>query len=299
MEKFSVLAIFAVLFIAGCAQNVDVSEIAKAQPLVQQFIDEHPGSTLKAIYIPQESVSGNMDQIRLDCGDQMVAKNYYFVNVTNPDFNLIAFIDPVGQTLDCSIVKDTRTGSITKPNPIGQYSKSVFVESCFTDKELAIIENNGKGVLNNGDIHVFLDDVNQNCQIKAEGLQPGETLNCKLNATGIVGYLTVQTSSEKVIGASNCEVSPEHVVRDSSKNVSFVLCNKDAGFLMLRNTGTSRISREDIVIFIDGFKIYCDDVGQTAEPDGNFGCNLGPALRSAQNIEIITPGSYVKTACIG
>ena len=108
------LLVVAVVIISGCIQWTDVSLLAQQAPAVRQFLAEHPGSTIKTIYLSKENVFDNLNQIKTDCGDKMEVASYYKTTINSTNLTLLAYTNEAAQRLDCLIVKDLNTGEITQ-----------------------------------------------------------------------------------------------------------------------------------------------------------------------------------------
>jgi hypothetical protein len=92
-----------VIFSSGCI-NIDPEAFARAMPMVQDFLDEHPNAELHIVHYSASEAEAVLDQIKEDCGKTTIeAKEYYFVNLTDPDTDLMvrAWIDWETQTVEC------------------------------------------------------------------------------------------------------------------------------------------------------------------------------------------------------
>jgi hypothetical protein len=98
-----IIFVAAVVATSGCV-NFDPEAFAKAMPMIQEFLEEHPNAEIHIVhYSPLEAIE-MLDFIKEDCGKTTVeVKEYYFVNITDPDSDLIirAWIDWSNRLVEC------------------------------------------------------------------------------------------------------------------------------------------------------------------------------------------------------
>ena len=98
-----VILVALVVASSGCI-NLDPEAFARAMPMVQEFLKEHPNAELHIVHYSATEAEAILDQIKEDCGKTTIeAKEYYFVNITDPDTDLMvrAWIDWETQTIEC------------------------------------------------------------------------------------------------------------------------------------------------------------------------------------------------------
>lgn len=109
MKGIVVIGVIGILLIEillfGCTGKTDVTTIAKTLPEIQSFLKAYPNATMKIILLDEESVLQDIDSIRESCGNQIEVKSYYKITVESPEFDLVTFLEPQNQTVECSIVK--------------------------------------------------------------------------------------------------------------------------------------------------------------------------------------------------
>jgi subtilase family serine protease len=169
----SLLLVLGIILVTGCVlQGADIDTMLKQSSAVQNFLVQHPGATTKTIYLDQEDVMDSIDQIRSDCGQQMDIKAYYKTELTAPDIQLLAYVDPAAQRLECVITKDLRTGQITQQTTTQRTNTTTtqpmtptYVQkTCtgfqyFTYKDHTLTGNQLQLVLVNGDKPVSIKNV--------------------------------------------------------------------------------------------------------------------------------------------
>lgn len=98
-----VIFVAAVVASSGCL-SIDPEAFARTMPMVKEFLEEHPNAELHIVHYSASEAEGILDQIKEDCGKTTIeAKEYYFVNLTDPDTDLMirAWIDWETQTVEC------------------------------------------------------------------------------------------------------------------------------------------------------------------------------------------------------
>ncbi len=91
-----------VIMTSGCI-NIDPEAIAKANPVIQEFLREHPNADLRIIHYSANESVDMIDLIRDECGkDTIEPKEFYLVNVTEPGYMGVAWVDWEAQTVECA-----------------------------------------------------------------------------------------------------------------------------------------------------------------------------------------------------
>jgi eight-cysteine-cluster-containing protein len=106
-----------VMSFSGCT-GLDPTALATSNSMIQQFLDEHPNAQIKVTHFTAEQSKNMIDQIRKDCDNPYVdEKEFYRVNVTDPDTNFYAtvWIDWSTQTVECVFKVGTEGKTVEKP----------------------------------------------------------------------------------------------------------------------------------------------------------------------------------------
>lgn len=133
MKDISLLIpLVGIVLVSGCIGQAP-EDIAKANPTVQQFLDEHPNAEITATYFPESQVQEIIDTIRTECNNpQMQSKNYYKVHVTDPSsgFSVIGWIDWDNKITLCIITKGGDPCANISCNDYCSGNESFFNGSC-------------------------------------------------------------------------------------------------------------------------------------------------------------------------
>ncbi|MFC2143540.1 hypothetical protein ACFLQN_04015 [Candidatus Aenigmatarchaeota archaeon] len=110
MKIFALAAILivATLIVSGCVDG-GVTSIAKSLPQAQEFLNNHPNADIRVILLPEESVEENIDEIRAECGEEMVSRSYYKATFIEGDTKLIMYLDSETRDLICFIKEGEET----------------------------------------------------------------------------------------------------------------------------------------------------------------------------------------------
>ena len=111
----SVLAV--IIAFSGCT-GLDPTAIATSNSMIKQFMNEHPNAQIKVTHFTAAQSKNIIDQIRQDCDNPYLdEKDYYRVNVTDPDTNFYAtiWIDWNNRTVECVFKIGTEGKVIEKP----------------------------------------------------------------------------------------------------------------------------------------------------------------------------------------
>ncbi len=115
-----------VVFSSGCIS--DPTAFARAIPMVNDFLEEHPNAELSIVHYSASEAEGILDQVKEDCGKLTVeAKEFYFINLTDPSTGLVvrAWIDWEGKIVECVF----KEGIIVDP----ENCTSLHRSACFGD----------------------------------------------------------------------------------------------------------------------------------------------------------------------
>jgi hypothetical protein len=109
--KLWLLLIIGAVLVSGCTtiEGGSVLDIAKTSPQVQEFLEQYPDASIKATYWNSESVSGIIEDIRIECGSQMEVKDYYKVEISSSDSDLVAWVDEANRRVDCVVITPETT----------------------------------------------------------------------------------------------------------------------------------------------------------------------------------------------
>lgn len=119
MRYLGLLSLVGIVFLAGCATQVDVSSIAKQLPAVQEFLNQHPNAEIKALLLSAETVQQNIEEITKACGGPLPIKSYWKVVVTENNNLIIVYLEPKEISPVCiSRTKLTEGGEVTSPLPV-------------------------------------------------------------------------------------------------------------------------------------------------------------------------------------
>jgi len=113
----SVLAV--IIAFSGCI-GLDPTALATSNSMIKQFMDEHPNAEIKVTHFTAAQSKNMIDQIRKDCDNPYIdEKEFYRVNVTDPDTNFYAtvWIDWGTKTVECVFKMGTEGKVVEKPKP--------------------------------------------------------------------------------------------------------------------------------------------------------------------------------------
>lgn len=102
------LGIVVVLFISGCISGLDAESLAKASPIVQDFLEDHPNAEILATYFTENQSEMMLAEIREECANPLLeAVESYRVRFTDKDtgFNAVVWIDWEERRVICAFKK--------------------------------------------------------------------------------------------------------------------------------------------------------------------------------------------------
>lgn len=94
-----------IILVSGCISGLDAESLAKASPIVQDFLEDHPNAEIIATHFTANQSSQILEEIREECANPMLeAKEYYRIRFTDPDTGLLAvvWIDWVERSVECA-----------------------------------------------------------------------------------------------------------------------------------------------------------------------------------------------------
>ena len=112
MENSKLLLIglmISVLVVSGCVSQtgglVAINEITKSLPAVEEFLEKHPNSEIKTVFLDKEYISKNIGDLIVSCGDQFKIKPYYRIDMESPDLITTLWVDSESLRVECSLTK--------------------------------------------------------------------------------------------------------------------------------------------------------------------------------------------------
>ncbi len=128
------LLFVSVILISGCI-NISPEQLALANPLVEQFLEEYPNARVTANYFSEERSAEILENITSECANPyMEAKDYYRVQIDDPDSGLrvIAWIDWDEKKIECAVKYGTgEEKEISKPGEEIKECKSHHSSKCY------------------------------------------------------------------------------------------------------------------------------------------------------------------------
>jgi len=123
----------AVIMSSGCV-NIDPQALAMANPMIQEFLDEHPNAEVRVTHYTKEQSKNILNKIWDDCNNEYIkSKDLYLVNITDLETDLYAvvWIDGNTQELEC-VIKYGSDEVTPEPTPTEYGSLNVQVNSYTT-----------------------------------------------------------------------------------------------------------------------------------------------------------------------
>jgi hypothetical protein len=127
IQPLLILSVMLVIAISGCT-SLDPAAFAKLNPMVQEFLDEHPGADIGITHYTSEEASTILGTIEEECQKVGVsAKEYYRITIEDTATNLkvTAWIDWENQVIECAI----KTGG--QPGPDDDECKPQYKVRCY------------------------------------------------------------------------------------------------------------------------------------------------------------------------
>lgn len=118
--KFALSALFMLVILASGCLNLDPEALAKSNPLINKFIQEHPNAQVRITHFTAEQAKNIIDQIRKDCDNPYIDEKEFYkvtINDTATNFFAVGWIDWETKTIECAFKFSSEGISIDKPNP--------------------------------------------------------------------------------------------------------------------------------------------------------------------------------------
>lgn len=107
MKKLVLFLISAILLLGCTSGPQDTTQVVKALPQVQAFLNEHPNAQIKVVFQPKGS--GNLTDIREKCGSQMQDADYWYGSVREGNIYIETWLDGSTQKPLCAYKSATST----------------------------------------------------------------------------------------------------------------------------------------------------------------------------------------------
>ncbi len=117
MKALPLLFLGMVILSSGCV-NLDPQALAMANPLIQQFLEEHPNAEIKITHFSAIQAENIIEQVRDECDNPYIGpKELYRVNITDPDTDLVAvvWVDWEAKAIECAWKLGTSGKETDKP----------------------------------------------------------------------------------------------------------------------------------------------------------------------------------------
>lgn len=151
LQPVLILAILLVIAVSGCITD-DPSILMKANPLVSQFLENHPNAEIRVVHYTPTEAEAILDDLMEDCQKRnMSAKEYYKITVEDvgDEFFVTAWIDWENKLIECAIKKggEPENESTCKSHyKVRCYGEHVYwYDSCGSKEEKKEYCQNGCG----------------------------------------------------------------------------------------------------------------------------------------------------------
>lgn len=121
------ISIAALVLVSGCI-SADPATLAKLNPMVQEFLNEHPDAEIRVTHYSEEEAKAILGTIEEECQKEgITAKEYYRISIEDKasDLEVTAWIDWENQVIECAI----KEGSL--PGPDDDECKSLYKVRCY------------------------------------------------------------------------------------------------------------------------------------------------------------------------
>jgi eight-cysteine-cluster-containing protein len=121
------ISIAALVLVSGCI-SADPATFAKLNPMVQEFMNEHPNAEIRVTHYTEEEAQAILGTIEEECQkDGITAKEYYRISIEDAetDLKVTAWIDWENQVIECAV----KTGGL--PGPDDDECKPVYKVRCY------------------------------------------------------------------------------------------------------------------------------------------------------------------------
>lgn len=127
------LVLTLVVSLSGCL-SMDPETLAFANPLVKQFMSEYPNAQISATHYSAEESQQILEQISIDCGKEISQKEFYKINIDDPDSGLkvVTWVDIENLVIECAVKYGTGDEkTISKPGEPVKTCKSHAEAKCY------------------------------------------------------------------------------------------------------------------------------------------------------------------------
>jgi hypothetical protein len=104
MRKLVFLLPVLIVLVSGCV-NISPEDLARASPVVRQFLEEHPNAKIVATHFTQSQAESMLDVIKQDCDNPYLEpKEFYRFTVEDNEtgFKAVVWIDWENQIVECA-----------------------------------------------------------------------------------------------------------------------------------------------------------------------------------------------------
>ncbi|UCD07154.1 MAG: eight-cysteine-cluster domain-containing protein, partial [Candidatus Aenigmatarchaeota archaeon] len=108
MRLLPVIFIPVILLVSGCISGFDAETLAKLNPIIQDFLNDHPNAEILATHFTENQSSQIIEDIRAECANPMIEpKEFYRVRFTEEDtgFYAVVWIDWEARQIECAFKK--------------------------------------------------------------------------------------------------------------------------------------------------------------------------------------------------
>ena len=99
-----VLALILLLF--GCTVNSSVENMARKNPQIKEFLEQHPEATISIDSYNLADLREDYDLVTLDCSSALLIDAYYIVTVEDINSTYKALFDKANMNLVCGVIKN-------------------------------------------------------------------------------------------------------------------------------------------------------------------------------------------------
>ena len=113
-----------IILISGCISGLDAESLARASPIIQDFLNDHPNAEILATHFTANQSSQMLDEIREECANPFIeAKEYYRVRFTDEDtgFYAVVWIDWEARAVECAFKKGEGTKDVENCTSHAEY----------------------------------------------------------------------------------------------------------------------------------------------------------------------------------
>jgi hypothetical protein len=105
-----VVSVLSILIISGCASDLNPRDIARAHPVVKQFLQEHPNAEILLTHFTENQSVNIIEDVREDCNNPYIEPTrLYKVTVTDEveELSVLAWLDWETKTVLCAMIEST------------------------------------------------------------------------------------------------------------------------------------------------------------------------------------------------